>query len=53
MSENYSIFKKFSVLEQAKEVEQLLRDNNIDTIIADNAPSVDSNFGANPINNEI
>ncbi len=53
MSENYSIFKKFSVLEQAKDVEQLLRDNNIDTIIADNVPSVDSNFGANPLNNEI
>ena len=53
MSENYSIFKKFSVLEQAKEVEQLLRDNNIDTIIADNVPSVDSTFGANPLNNEI
>ena len=53
MKDNYSIFKKFAVLEQAKELEKLLQNNNIDTIIADNVPSVDSNFGANPLNNEI
>jgi len=53
MNEDYSIFKRFSVLEEAEEVYKLLKENNIDTIIGDNVPSVDSNFGANPLNNEI
>ncbi|MGY3795181.1 hypothetical protein [uncultured Aquimarina sp.] len=53
MENEYSIFRKYKTLEQAKDLEELLLKNGIDSIIADNVPSVDSMFGANPLNNEI
>ncbi|TPN82794.1 hypothetical protein [Aquimarina algicola] len=53
MENEYSIFRKYKTLEQAKELEELLSKNRIDSIIGDNFPSVDSMFGANPLNNEI
>lgn len=42
MDNQDSIFRKFSTLEQAKELQKLLNDNKIETILADNAPQVDS-----------
>ncbi|NQY31490.1 MAG: hypothetical protein HRT69_18735 [Flavobacteriaceae bacterium] len=53
MNAQYSIFKKFPTLEQAQEIEKLLNDNNIETIIADNVPPVDVTFAGNTIGNEI
>ncbi len=53
MKEQYSIFKKFISLEQAKEVENLLNKNNIDTIIGDNSPPVDVTFAGSTLRNEI
>ncbi|MCK8520443.1 hypothetical protein M0D21_02625 [Aquimarina sp. D1M17] len=53
MDKEYSIFRKFSTLEQVKEVEALLSKEGIDSIIADNVPSVDAMFGASSLNNKI
>jgi len=53
MEKEYSIFRKYPTLEQARELESLLSKENIESIIADNVPSVDSTFGANPLNNEV
>lgn len=53
MKEQYSIFKRFPTLEQALEIEKLLNNNNIETIIADNVPPVDITFSGNTIGNEI
>ncbi len=52
MENNYSIFKKFPTLEQANELKSLLEKNGIETIIADNLPSVDVTFSGNTLQNE-
>lgn len=52
MKENYSIFKKFPTLEQANELKELLNDNGIESILADNIPSVDITFSGNTLQNE-
>ncbi|AXT59167.1 hypothetical protein D1816_01985 [Aquimarina sp. AD10] len=53
MGKEYSIFRKYSTLDQAKQIESLLSKEGIESIIADNAPTIDSTFGASPLNNEI
>ncbi|EPR74955.1 hypothetical protein ADIWIN_0042 [Winogradskyella psychrotolerans RS-3] len=53
MEDNYSIFRKFPSLEQASELKALLNENNIETILDDNAPSVDVTFTGNTLQNEI
>ncbi len=53
MDEQYSIFRKFPTLEQAKELEILLNDKGIQTILADNVPPVDITFSGSMLNNEI
>ncbi len=53
MDKEYSIFRKYSTLDQAKQLESLLSEESIESIIADNAPTIDSTFGASPLNNEI
>lgn len=53
MNELYSTFKKFPTLAKAQEIEKLLNDNNIETIIADNVPPLDATFAGNTIGNEI
>lgn len=42
MDNEHLIFRKFSTLEQAKDLQDILIDNGIETILADNAPQVDS-----------
>lgn len=53
MKENYSIFRRFSTLEQARELEFQLNRNGIDTVLADNVPPVDITFSGNTLQNEI
>ena len=52
MTENYSIFKKFPTLEQANELKELLKENGIESLLADNIPPVDVTFSGNTLQNE-
>lgn len=52
MKENYSIFKKFLTLEQANEVKELLKENGIESLLADNVPPVDVTFSGSTLQNE-
>jgi hypothetical protein len=53
MEENYSIFRKFSTLEQATELKNLLHENGIKSILADNVPTFDVTFSGNTLQNQI
>ena len=53
MEENYSIFRKFPTLEQANELKDLLGENGIESILADNVPPVDVTFSGNTLQNEV
>jgi len=53
MVENYSIFRKFPTLEQAKEIEFMLNEKGIETVLANNIPPVDITFSGNTLQNEI
>ncbi|WP_034044232.1 hypothetical protein [Wocania ichthyoenteri] len=53
MGVSYSIFRKFPTLEQANELKDLLKENGIESILADNVPPVDVTFSGNTLQNEI
>ena len=53
MGETYSIFRKFSNLEQATELMELLLKNNIESELADNVAPVDVTFSGSTLQNEI
>nr|WP_321243834.1 hypothetical protein [uncultured Psychroserpens sp.] len=53
MNENYAIFRKFSTLEQATELKELLSNEGIESELADNVPSVDITFSGNTLQNQI
>ena len=53
MEENYSIFRKFSNLEQASEMKELLKEHDIESRLADNVPPVDVTFSGSTLLNEI
>jgi hypothetical protein len=53
MKENYSIFRKFSNLEQATELKELLSKNGIESELADNVPTVDVTFSGSTLQNQI
>lgn len=53
MKENYSIFRKFPTLEQATELKDLLSENGIESILADNVPPVDVTFSGSTLNNQV
>ena len=53
MSKDYSIFRKYPTIDQAAETETILKKEGIQCIIGDNVSSLDSNFGASSLNNEI
>ena len=53
MEDDYSIFRKFPTLEQANELKELFLENGIESILADNTPSVDITFTGNTLQNEI
>jgi len=44
MSDNYTTFRKFPDAGQAKELQQLLLDNNIECLFIDNSPGLGSSF---------
>ncbi len=52
MNENYSVFRKYPTLQQVKDLERLLNQNNIATEIADNIPPVDSSFSGSTLQNQ-
>lgn len=52
MKENYSIFKKFPNIEQAKELKQMLNDHGIDAELGDNLPPVDVTFSGSTLQDE-
>lgn len=53
MKEQFSIFRKFSNLEQATELRDLLLKNSIQSELADNVAPVDVTFSGSTIQNEI
>lgn len=54
MSETYSIFRTFSNTEQVSELQQVLSEHGIETIIDNNSPPVDVTFtGGGSINHKI
>ncbi len=53
MSEQFSIFRKFPTLEQAKELTTLFQQHEIESILDDNVPPVDVTFAGNTLQNEI
>jgi hypothetical protein len=52
MTEDYSIFKKFPTLEQAKELIELLDESGIESLLSENIPLVDATFAGNTLHNE-
>jgi len=52
MTENWIIFRKLNTLIQAQELETLLNENNIKTVLADNIAPVDITFSGNTLLNE-
>lgn len=52
MKENYSVFRKYPTIEQAKELESLLNENNIVSQIVDNIAPVDSSFSGSTLQNQ-
>lgn len=53
MEDNYSIFRKFSNLEQASDLRELLLKNDIESELADNVAPVDVTFSGSTLQNEI
>lgn len=52
MSEDLSIFKKFPSIELATDLKELLADNGIESMIADNIPPVDVTFAGNTLEHQ-
>ncbi|MBF6640108.1 hypothetical protein IVB69_01315 [Flavobacterium sp. J49] len=52
MKETYSVFRKYPTIEQAKELESLLNENNIVSQIVDNIAPVDSSFSGSTLQNQ-
>ncbi|MFL9830217.1 hypothetical protein ABS764_05065 [Flavobacterium sp. ST-87] len=52
MKETYSVFRKYPTIFQAKELEDLLNQNNISTQLTDNIAPVDASFSGNTLQNE-
>ena len=52
MTENWIVFRKLNTLIQAQELEKLLNENNIKTVLADNIAPVDITFSGSNLLNE-
>lgn len=52
-SNQYGVFKKFTDIEQAKELVELLKQNQIDCKLVDNSPAIDITFANNTLQNEV
>lgn len=53
MEEKQSIFRKFSTLEQANDLKELLEKNGIEVVLADNVAPYDVTFSGNKLHDEI
>ena len=53
MNEDYSIFRKFSTLEQATALKELLSKNGIESELGDNVPTLDITFSGNTLQHQI
>ena len=53
MGKNYSIYRKFSNIEQATELRELLLKNGIESELADNVAPVDVTFSGSTLQNEV
>lgn len=52
MIENFNVFRSFSTLTQAQELEVLLNENNISTVLGDNIAPVDVTFSGSTLLNK-
>lgn len=52
MIENFIAFRNFPTLNQAKELELLLNENNIKTVLGDNIPPLDITFSGSTLQNQ-
>jgi hypothetical protein len=52
MTNNYVLFRKFSTIEQAEELKELLDKNGIESMVADNLPPVDVTFSGSTLQNQ-
>lgn len=52
MNDIFSVFRKYSTIGEAKELEILLNKNNIDTQLADNIAPVDASFSGSTLQNQ-
>ncbi|MES2239588.1 MAG: hypothetical protein V4497_04945 [Bacteroidota bacterium] len=52
MKETYSVFRKYPTIHQAKELEDLLNQNNINTQLTDNVAPVDASFSGSTLQND-
>ncbi|MEZ0129432.1 hypothetical protein AB9T88_06510 [Flavobacterium sp. LBUM151] len=52
MIENFIAFRNFPTLNQAKELELLLNQNNIQTVLGDNIPPLDVTFSGSTLQNQ-
>ena len=52
MKETYSVFRRYPTIFQAKELEDLLNQSNIDTQLTDNIAPVDASFSGSTLLNE-
>ena len=53
MNEDYSIFRKFSTLEQATALKELLSKNGIESELGDNVTTLDITFSGNTLQHQI
>lgn len=53
MENDYLMFKKFTSLEQALEIKNLLNEYGIESLVADNVPPVDITFSGSTLNNQV
>lgn len=52
MIENFNVFRRFSTLTQAQELEVLLNENNISTVLGDNIAPVDITFSGSTLQDQ-
>ena len=53
ITDNYAVFRKFSDVDQAKELASTLKDNGIEYELVDNSPTFDVTFSGNTLQNEV
>lgn len=52
MNENFTVFRNFPTLNQAQKIEALLNENDIQTVIGNNIPPVDTTFSGSTLQHQ-